>query len=185
MCQPTQEPKQQQSDDSSCHYRRQVSDLGMEDPVAFIRSIKEDEEDELDLAELMSMSQPTMVTKSSSCSGSLGSSCLKLMSESFTNGSFSNHDESLTENLDDDESNVDEEQTTTKKRRPRKLPQRMGSGYVRGEGLPRSNSTGKIRRSLRTSIIKSNNGLAVSATALKEKRLSVAQPGGMRRMVTS
>jgi hypothetical protein len=192
-----------------CIYRRQVSDLGMEDPVVECRpknrnategrdpddsdsaastvdDLKDeyvpseeasevevdDNEEELDLEDLMSTSTRTSVITRSTSSGSFA---LRAMSDSFSN-SFSFNEYSLTDEVS--ENCTDSIDEPSKQRVARKLPQRIGSGYVRGDGLPRSNSSPKIRRSLRTSIIKSSNGLPVPAAALREKRrrsTSVAQ----------
>jgi hypothetical protein len=186
---------------ASCIYRRQISDLGMEDPVARCRpktrkategrdpddsdSVAstfgglndenvpseeasevegDDNEEELDLEDLMSTSTRTSLMTRSTSSGSFA---LRAMSDSFNNSVLFDEDSSTE---DASEKCADATDEPHMQRVGRKLPERTGSGYVRGDGLPRSPSTGKIRRSLRTSIIKSSNGLPVSAAAFREMR---------------
>ena len=236
-------------DSSSSPYRRQVSDLGMEDPVASFRkgrkpttsskessdaddvsisiqtgdstrastglgelprvsdhsvSLSDDDDQqlnrnscadecpsededcfEMDLEDLMSTMSGRSSLKSVSSGSRNGSMALRAMHDSFSNSmncSFSN--DSSTENLNFDGNDASTESTKGGQQSPhqpqiqkgrRKLPARTGSGYVRGVSDRATESPSNSRRSLRTSIIRSNNGLAVSATALKAKRNSAIQ----------
>jgi hypothetical protein len=191
--------------DARCILRRQVSDLGMEDPVAASSSqgrkaskerdlndgdsavstfggmgdehfpseetggvdvVSNDEE--LELEDLISTGPRSLMTRSTSS----GSSALRAMSDSFNSSVLFNED-SLTEDVSEERN-----EEPIRQRVGRSLPRRTGSGYVRGDGSPRSNSAGNTRRSLRASNTKASNGLAVSVAALREKRrgnISVTQ----------
>lgn len=148
-----------------------------------------EDDTELDFDDLMSMStRRSGISRSSSAASKRGSMTLRAMSDSFTNGSFnssgtgSGHLESsmadfqasLSEELQDgrnqgDASPVASGVSSSPPCR-RKLPQRTGSGYVRGP--QRTESDSSVRRANhRASVIKkSSNGVVVSGAALREKR---------------
>jgi len=197
----TNEPKDMQVKN---HIRRQLSDIGMNgveeanNDMAKINLNEADcNEPELDLSDVfdvLSCPRPAGSTAFSdsrsdrSANGSSltgnGSCFLRAMSESFNgayDASFSSQDgsDSQTEEQAQEQtpSSSTPEASAPGRGRGRKLPQRTGSGYVRGAHSRNGHTESpKIRRSLRSSIIKGNpiNGMAVSAAALKEKRMSAS-----------
>lgn len=168
------------ADQAPCLIRRQVSDLGMEDPVTMsskkaeeeetakgVANLSEDEEAEMDIDDLMSMS--TRSSRASSLGG--GSLALKAMSDSFNNTSFNSC--SSTTNDDSEEFTISPAESPTGRR---KLPARSGSGYCR-DG--RSSSSASDRRKYVRS------GVAVSAAALREKRRSSNLNSSMSQVAIS
>ena len=154
--------------------RRQVSDLGMEDPVMCkkedyeepqesdapsdgrpnIVDDDEDEDEEIDLDDLMSMSSPC--TRSSLGGGSI---TLKAMSDSFSG----NNSSTGSFFCPDDSTDFTDASGAGGRR---KVPARAGSGYCRDRrSSDASNSSSDRRKYVRS-------GVVVSAAALREKRRS-------------
>lgn len=187
-------------DRTPCCIRRQVSDLGMEDPCLKNTSsedVKEsnlndladaapntstvleaEEEPELDFDDLMSMS-----TRSSRASSNGGSLALRAMSDSFNNSSFDGSQSySLNQEGDNSEEFITAEEgnasaSSTNSGR-RKLPARSGSGYCRGDKRSTGGSSSDRRKYVRS-------GVAVSAAALREKRRSSILHNSMSQLAAS
>ena len=148
-----------------------------------------EDDTELDFDDLLSMStRRSGISRSSSAASKRGSMTLRAMSDSFTNGSFNSSGTGsghLESSMTDFQASLSEEQLDSRKQEDvslavsvtsssprcrRKLPERTGSGYVRGP--QRTESDSSVRRANhRASVIKkSSNGVVVSGAALREKR---------------